>query len=213
MTLLLKVTFPGLNYFMKKAILSLCCAFLFTISFAQVKSGDAQLDKRLEEYCIYNVKQDYKNLVEYYHSSIFKIVPKQTMLKSLEANANDESFKLSYDTMRITAISPVFKLDSAAYHKVTFYSYFTMSVTDEKSVKDEEFTNSLIGTFQAFYPGKSVCYSKEKNLFIVAGEENMIAVKDAENPVWTFLGYNDYQEDVIRSVLPEQVFNHFKNRN
>ncbi|HEY0751508.1 MAG TPA: hypothetical protein VGD26_10135 [Chitinophagaceae bacterium] len=196
---------------MKKLILSLCSAFLFTISFAQLKSGDAQLDKRLEEYCIYNVKQDYKNLVEYYHSSIFKIVPKQTMLKSLQANANDESFKLSYDTMRITAISPVFKVDSAAYHKVTFYSYFTMSVADEESVKDEDFTKSLIGTFQAFYPGKSVSYSKEKNLFIVAGEENMIAVKDTENPEWTFLGYNEYQEDVIKNVLPEEVFNHFKN--
>lgn len=195
---------------MRKFLALLLTTFLFIAVSAQVKSGDADLDKRMNDYLAYNKEMKIDQLMEYIHPSLFTIAPKEMIAKSLKDAFNSEELKMSFDSMSITAITNPFKTNDAEYRMVNYYSRLIMSFVDTTIFDQEGFKDIMFTSLQAAFPGKKIDISSEAKKIFIAGEDFMFAIKDKDNKDWMFLGYQANQKEMIKTLLPEEMRKHFK---
>lgn len=193
---------------MKKTLL---CALLFLASFAvfaQVRSGNADLDKRLSEYLVLNKALDFEKLIEYVHPSIYKIAPKAEILKSFQGIFNDPDMKVGIDSLAIVDFGQQFRHNNTEYTKVNYHMTLSLLFRDSSIYEMPDFESTLVKSLSDAFTGKNVRYHKASKTFIVEGVDVMYGIRDANAP-WMFLGYQR-NEQMVKALFPQAVIDYFK---
>jgi hypothetical protein len=193
---------------MKKFLFFFVSVFISLAVFAQVKSGDAQLDKRLAEYMQYNNDKNYEKIMDYMHPKLFSIVPRETLVSALRSAFESEEMAISMNDLGVTSVGGAFTSAGSAYRKVMYKMTLTMRFRDTAKGNDPEFQDVMLGSFKSAFPGKSVTFNSTSKEYIVKGEDILYAIHDQGKP-WLFLGYKN-DPDMIKKLFPKAVIDHFK---
>src|SRR5687767_3206460 len=111
---------------MKKIFFLLFSSVLVLSTWAQVKSGDAALDKRLAEYMKYNDELNFDKIMDYMHPKLFKIAPKDAIVASMKAAFESADMKLTMDDLGVTSVGASFKSAGSEYRKVEYKMTMTI---------------------------------------------------------------------------------------
>jgi hypothetical protein len=192
---------------MKKIFFLLLSSVLVISSWAQVKSGDADLDKRLAEYMKYNDELNFEKIMDYMHPKLFKIAPRDAIVASMKAAFESEDMKLTMDDLGVTGVGPSFKSAGSEYRKVEYKMTMTIGFTDT-TVYEPEFIEQMTAIYTESFAGKKVTFDKKAKAFVIVGTDILYAIKDAGKP-WLFIGYKNDPE-LLKQLFSKEVIDHFK---
>jgi hypothetical protein len=190
---------------MRKCLLIISTLFL---SFS-VHAQDVQLINRLNEYLKYNLELNFEKVMDYIHPSLFKRAPRKQLVEMFTQTYNNEQMKISIDSASVLAISPVYRLDTALYHKVDYKMKMILIFKDTAITKNESFRNMVIANMEKAFSGGKVIYDAAANKFNISMSSILFAIKDNEKSLWFFLGY-DGKQPQLKTLLPQEVLTHFK---
>lgn len=194
---------------MKKLLFLFFCCCFSSLLFAQ-SATDNQLNERLNTYMKLNRDQKFSELMNYLHPSIFSLVPKEKLAEVFEQSFDNDEIRISIDSTGITGISPVFKHQNSSYHYITYYMEMALHLKDSSAMENEEQIEFMNTSLKEGFPDGSVNYNKEKKAFLINGSNIMLAIKDATNPQWMFLGVEKKNPAMLKKLVPAAVINHFK---
>ena len=186
-------------------ILGLLCLSLFSLA----QTGDAELDKRLNEYLQINKELRFEAIMDYIHPVLFTIVPKANILEVFKKSFDNEEMNIGIDSILISSISAEFKVKEAVYRKVDYRMRLNIRMKDSSSLKEPEFIKIMTGALEAGFPGSTVKFHEPEGLFDINTPTMMFAIRDKPGSPWMFLGFQK-NETLIKAIYPEEVISHFK---
>lgn len=193
---------------MKKLLFFLLSVMIMSTLQAQVKSGDAELDKRLAAYMQANEDKDFETVMEYMHPNLFKLAPKEAILASMKSVFESGEMEIKMSDLGITsAETKSFVFAGIQYRKVFYKMTISMKFTDT-SVYNPEFIDMMTETFKASFEGKKVSFDQNTRSFIISGTDILYAIKDGGKE-WLFLGFKN-DPDMIKKLFPKEVADHYK---
>jgi hypothetical protein len=186
-------------------------AFIFclTVISASAQSSDPQLKERLDRYASLNRELNFKELMEYIHPSLFKLAPKDEMIKAFESGFNNEDIEMKIDTISMDKIGPLFTYEGSQYHKVDYYMGMTLRFKDASGFADSSFTQMMMMNLQNGFPGKKIELDMRNASFRIIGMDVLLAIKDPQQ-LWLFLGYDKSKSAIIANMIPQAVLDHFE---
>jgi hypothetical protein len=173
------------------------------------KTDDAHLDNRLQEYISFNKQLNFEKVMDYTHPKLFTIVPRKTVIKSLQEAFNGKEIKMSFDSMSVMSVGPVYKFNATSYRQIVYFMKMTVSLPDSSDLDNQELAEYMVLSFEAAFPGKKIAIDAQNNSIIVAGTEKVFAVKDPTVADWMFLGYDKSKGDLNRRLYPKKVQQYF----
>lgn len=194
---------------MKKLVLLALYTLSFFVGFSQVKDADPQLNKRLNEYMLLNEQLNFTELLTYVHPNLFKLSSREEILKSFEEAFNNEYITITIDSSAVFAIGKSFLHKGGTYKKVDYFMKMQLAFKDTSVYNSADFIKQMQSNLQQGFPGKSVSYNEKNKIFVVAGNDVMIAIKDAPTSEWMFLGVNN-NEALVKALFDPEVIEHFK---
>ena len=186
-------------------LLSICCTLL---SYAQVKSGDAALDKRLAAYLKANEEKDFETVMDYMHPKLFKLAPRQALISAMKSAFESDEMEINLSGLAITkAETTSFKSGGSEYRKVEYRMTMKIKFIDT-TVYEPEFIEQMTGLYKETFESKKVTYDAKSKTFIISGTDILYAIKDAGKE-WLFLGYKN-DPDMIKKLFSKEVADHYK---
>ena len=79
------------------------------------------LSLALETYISFTKKNDYNSIVNYLYSGLFKLVPKNVLLKLMKESFENDPVSNYIDTFSIHRISEIFQIEKQFFSKVEYY--------------------------------------------------------------------------------------------
>ena len=189
----------------KILILVLLCQSLFSLA----QSGDAELDKRLNEYLQINKDLRFEAIMDYIHPVLFTIVPKANILEVFKKTFDNEEMSIRIDSILPSAISSVFQVKEAVYRKVDYRMRLSIRMKDSSSLREPEFIKIMTGALEAGFPGSTVKFHQAEGLFDINTPTMMFAIRDKPGTLWMFLGFQK-NEALLKAIYPAEVIRHFK---
>ena len=186
-------------------ILGLLCLSLFS----QAQSGDAELDKRLNEYLRINKELRFEAIMDYIHPVLFTIVPKANILEVFKKTFDNEEMSIRIDSILPSAISSEFQVKEAVYRKVDYRMRLSIRMKDSSSLREPEFIKIMTGALEAGFPGSTVKFHQAEGLFDINTPTMMFAIRDKPGTLWMFLGFQK-NEALLKAIYPAEVIRHFK---
>lgn len=194
---------------MKKLVLVLFSAILFvSSSWAQAKSGDADLDKRLSEYMAYTEKLDFDKIMDYMYPKLFKIAPREALVSAMKEAFQSKEMKMGLKDLGILAIGDVFATGGTEFRKIEYKMTLTMQFTDTSATNDPQFMEVMKESMAAGFPDKEVVVDEATKSILVKGNDILFAIKDLGKQ-WMFIGYKD-EPSLIKVIFPQAAIDHFK---
>jgi len=193
-----------------RIVLAIISACLLTMSASsQAPVTDRDLQKRLDEYMMFNKQLNFQKLMEYIHPVLFKIVPRDKFVEVFDQSFNNDKMNITIDSMIISGIGPSFKHGETLYKKIDYYMSLDLKFKDTTLKEDEGYVTTMISSIQNGFPSHSVSYDKDTDKFTIKGSDIMFAIKDKPQAKWMFLGYQKNPE-MINALYPKDVIAHFK---
>ncbi|MDB5196276.1 MAG: hypothetical protein JWP88_647 [Flaviaesturariibacter sp.] len=183
--------------------------FLTTASVAQVKSGDAQLDQRLSNYMKYNEQLDFEKMFDLIHPKIYKVAPKEQLIKVFKDAFDNEALEMAIDTIKTLAVGAPFRTGAASYRRVDYYMTMHLRFKDTTIYETPDFATTMITSLQQSFGNRVVSFDKDSKRFSVRGNDVLYAIKDNQDTPWMFIGYQK-NEPLIKAIFPKDVIEHFK---
>lgn len=192
-----------------KRIISAVSAVLFSFFLhAQASADSLLLVKRLSAYLQYSKDLDFDKTMDYIHPSLFKIATREQLVEAMKDSYDADEIKIGFDTMYVSAVSPSFLHDNAAYRRVDYYTVMTMQFVDKTSTDDTAFVNLMMTGLKEEFPEQKVTFDKQKRNFVVKGYDLLVAIKEKDGE-WMFLGV-EKENPMMMDLFPAKVIDHFK---
>lgn len=193
---------------MKKLLLLAFAILFMSASWAQVKSGDTELDKRLSEYMQYTEKLDFEKIMDYMYPKLFKIAPREALISVMNQTFQSKEMKVGMKDMGIVSIEDVFASGGTEYRKVTYKMTLTMQFNDTTMTSDPQFMEMMKESMAAGFPDKEVEIDDATKTILVKGNDILFAIRDTGKQ-WMFIGYKD-DPNLIKIIFPKPVIDHYK---
>ena len=194
---------------MKKLVFLALYTLAFFVGFSQAKDADPKLNRRLDEYMQLNEQLNFTKLLEYVHPNLFKLSSKEDILKSFEEAFNNEHIAITIDSSAVFAIGKSFLHKGSTYKKIDYFMKMQLSFKDTSVYSRADFIKQMESNLQQGFPGKSVSYNEKAKVFVVTGNDIMIAIKDSPTAEWMFLGVNN-NAALVQALFDKEVIEHFK---
>ena len=156
-----------------------------------------------------NKQLDFEKLFDYLHPNIYKVAPREQMVEAFRKTFNNDEVALGIDSIQQKQVSESFLLSGATYRKVDYYMVMWLKTKDESSMGDSSFVEIMLAGLKEGFANKDVSYDKGKKVFMIRGNDKLIAIKDTPGSIWMFLGYQKGNPHTSK-MLPEQVIKHFR---
>jgi hypothetical protein len=193
---------------MKRLLIIMACALLPLLTIAQVKSGDAALDKRLSDYLKYTRELNFSALMDYLHPNLFKIASKEAIQQSFEQAFQSEEMEIAITEIHILAIGKPFNSKGASYSKVDYSMQMYLLFKDTTVLSTPDFVPNMLKAFESAFAGKKTKYDASTHRFIVEGPDVLYAIKDDAQTPWMFVGYKK-DKTLLETIFPQEVIAHF----
>ncbi len=202
----------------KKLILFLLIiigAFSSDKIYAQEKKTDQNSDsnqeilKRFQAFFDATAERDSRKMVEYIYPKLFELVPKETLIQSMDkANENSEMNIVIRDS-KIGEISSEITIDEIKYAIIPYSFLLVMEEKEKKISEEEDEKNNMDALdfvkqiFQGRHGEENVFYDKKAGRLEVNIITKAIAVKENATSEWTFIEYKP--KGPILEIIPKEI--------
>ena len=164
--------------------------------------NEHSLQIALEDYISSTKKNDYKSIVNYLYSGIFKMVPKKEITKQLKNSFKDDVITNYIDTFSIHSMSPIFNIDNYSFSKIKYY-LFNYFLKINYIFKQNLSQNGIsrLGLWKSVYGDSHVKYDKENDEFRIWQLNTMLAIYEDEQ--WKFIRW--MSGSVYKRIFPEGI--------
>lgn len=178
--------------------------------------NEHSLQIALEDYISSTKKNNYKSIVNYLYSGIFKIVPKKEITKQLKNSFKDDVITNYIDTFSIHSMSPIFNIDNYSFSKIKYYLEMKIDrhedvltkIIKNESIDYDEHTKDMkqqirmmLKLLKSVYGDSHVKYDKENDEFRIWQLNTMLAIYEDEQ--WKFIRW--MSGSVYKRIFPEGI--------
>ena len=178
--------------------------------------NEHSLQIALEDYISSTKKNDYKSIVNYLYSGIFKMVPKKEITKQLKNSFKDDVITNYIDTFSIHSMSPIFNIDNYSFSKIKYYLEMKIDrhedvltkIIKNESIDYDEHTKDMkqqirmmLKLLKSVYGDSHVKYDKENDEFRIWQLNTMLAIYEDEQ--WKFIRW--MSGSVYKRIFPEGI--------
>ena len=178
--------------------------------------NEYSLQIALEDYISSTKKNDYKSIVNYLYSGIFKMVPKKEITKQLRNSFKDDVITNYIDTFSIHSMSPIFNIDNYSFSKIKYYLEMKIDrhedvltkIIKNESIDYDEHTKDMkqqirimLKLLKSVYGDSHVKYDKENDEFRIWQLNTMLAIYEDEQ--WKFIRW--MSGSVYKRIFPEGI--------
>ncbi len=188
---------------MKKILATLMVfAFMLTVIDAKdMKGGElTSLKSDIESYKKATMNGDVDKLIDYVYPTVFKLMPKDVMIKQLKA-AYSSGMMPKINKMEIVKIYPIQKFDKGEFTTVDY----TMNLDMDSSKMPKEIKSKMLDMLKSKLGSKSkVTQDDKNNLFHIEKFSTMYAIKEG-NSSWKFIEKDQTKMLKTKKLLPAQI--------
>jgi hypothetical protein len=174
------------------------------------------LSLALETYISFTKKNDYNSIVNYLYSGLFKLVPKNVLLKLMKESFENDPVSNYIDTFSIHRISEIFQIDKKFFSKVEYYLELKIDRNEDvlaKIMNDESIDyiehdvemqsqiDFMLKLLKAKYGEDCVKYNKQEDEFRIWQLNTMLAIYE-ENE-WKFVRW--MTGNMYKRIFPERT--------
>ena len=178
--------------------------------------NEYSLQIALEDYISSTKNNDYKSIVNYLYSGIFKMVPKKEITKQLKNSFKDDVITNYIDTFSIHSMSPIFNIDNYSFSKIKYYLEMKIDrhedvltkIIKNESINYDEHTKDMkqqirimLKLLKSVYGDSHVKYDKENDEFRIWQLNTMLAIYEDEQ--WKFIRW--MSGSVYKRIFPEGI--------
>lgn len=178
--------------------------------------NEHSLQIALEDYISSTKNNDYKSIVNYLYSGIFKMVPKKEITKQLKNSFKDDVITNYIDTFSIHSMSPIFNIDNYSFSKIKYYLEMKIDrhedvltkIIKNESINYDEHTKDMkqqirimLKLLKSVYGDSHVKYDKENDEFRIWQLNTMLAIYEDEQ--WKFIRW--MSGSVYKRIFPEGI--------
>lgn len=178
--------------------------------------NEHSLQIALEDYISSTKKNNYKSIVNYLYSGIFKMVPKKEITKQLKNSFKDDVITNYIDTFSIHSMSPIFNIDNYSFSKIKYYLEMKIDrhedvltkIIKNESINYDEHTKDMkqqirimLKLLKSVYGDSHVKYDKENDEFRIWQLNTMLAIYEDEQ--WKFIRW--MSGSVYKRIFPEGI--------
>lgn len=195
---------------MKIYVLILSLVLTFN-AFGQTSKDNIQTT--FEYYLELNDGLRFNELMDYIVEDLFKIAPREELVKIFESMFHDPSIDIIMKPSKIIQINEVEKFGDQYYATLTYHGTFSikMNEVDEMPKKDR---NELINTF---FKGMQDAYGKEnvsvdkKTGYVTVSKSNVVCCvsKNGLND-WKFVSIEKQQMSLLQKFLPKEILDRYQ---
>lgn len=168
---------------------------------------DTAMVRRLNETLLYTKTLDLEKILDYTYPKLFKIVSRDQMLEVLKGTFDNEEFTTTLDSLQISEIHPIFKLEDESFAKVKHTMIMRMKFkepldTADGGIEDRELFADIMG--QQFGEG-NVRYDYATDQIVISLLSDMVAIKYKEDGIWYFVNYDEEEPMIINMLFSKAV--------
>lgn len=194
---------------MKRLIFSVCTLLITIVSNAQ--DYKQQITKDYLQYTEYITTKQHVKAVEYINDGLFKIIPKEHIIRSMESIYETDEMSFVFEEPQILDFSTVKKIDGIYYVVFQTTSNFQMKMKEIEEEKDPQKKLMKIATIQMGFEEKfgkdHVSYSHETGFFRITSTKKTIANSKDQN-TWKFAVIeNSQQKKLLEQFIPKELLN------
>ena len=162
--------------------------------------------RRLNETLLYTKNMDLEKILDYTYPKLFKIVSRDQMLEVLKGTFDNEEFSTTLDSLQISQIYPIFKLEDESFAKVKHTMIMRMKFKEPldtaDGIEDRELFADIMG--QQFGEG-NVRYDEATDQIVISLLSDMVAIKYKEDGIWYFVNYDEDEPMIINMLFSKAV--------
>lgn len=198
---------PGQWFFfdknlMKKIIFAATLLISSVPCWSQTPADSIDLVKRLTEFMDYNRALDIPKVIDYSYPKLFEIVPRETIIESMQQTFDNDEMKIGMDSLAVNKIHPLFALNAGLYARVE-YSMVMRIKFKQAEEQEEEKVASMLQSFRSMYGSENVWYDKKEKRLNIFQKTSMAALKDEPKEKWTFV--NIKKDDPLMTRLLDKT--------
>lgn len=193
-------------------VLPFLISLLITFS-AVAQSPKENIRTTFEHYLKLNDGLQFDELMDYIVEDLFKIAPREELIKVFESMFNDPTIDIIMKPSKINQINEVEKYGEKHYAILTYHGTFSikMNEVDEMSKKER---NELINIF---FKGMQDAYGKEhvsvdkKTGYVTVSKMNVVCCvsRDGIND-WKFVAIEKKQIPMLQKFLPKEILDRYR---
>ena len=145
-------------------------------------------------------KGDWDGVINMIYPKLFDLLTKEQMIQTFN-QMEEMGMEMKTDFNKIEKVSEVINYESSKFCRV----YYNAGLTIKISGVMLENKDQLGQSFLAAYGLENVKYDDINNKFDINAKKSMIAVSNIDSDEWTYIEYNDQQEEMFKQLIPENV--------
>jgi hypothetical protein len=167
----------------------LMSVFVGVTGFSQ---DEKRLNERLDSALRLTEISDLDKLLDFTYPKLFTLVPREEMLSTLKSGLENEDFAGSVDSVKKVRVFPVFKHENAFYAKVIHTMRLNMKF---KQDLDSTEADELLELMRIDFGAGNISFNHATNTVGIFMLVTMVAIKDEHSPEWSFITFDDDEED------------------
>lgn len=173
---------------MKKLVVAAVGCFCATLLLAQ---GDSLLNRRITQFLKANTAMDFERVLDFTYPKLFTIAPRDEMAKMLKSSFDNEQMSITMDSLKTTAVFPVFTLQQGSYAKILYSMKMMMQLKGSEATpeKQKEKNELMLAAMQSQF-GDKVSMDSSGHIILYM-DAVMVAVKDAYAKEWCFVNLKE----------------------
>ncbi len=189
-----------------KNVLSILALILFCYSIqAQENWNKAGINKMMEEYIGYTLKNDFQNSLDYLHPKLYEISPKEDLVESFQKMMEDPEMKTHFDDFEIQKISKIINYKGIRYAALDY----TMTMRLQFLLKPEEGNSDvddfLLSLYHAQFGEENVSLDRATRTYTINSNNQLFAIGDPSIGTWKMLENKKGMERFIEEIVPKKV--------
>lgn len=179
---------------------------LATIAFAlsltiQAQNYKADIQTQFNEYTSLLVKKEFAKSLQYMNPEFLKLVPKEQLVKVMEAAFSNPEIEMVMDNPRIVSIGEKKTIGGMNYVKMMYTNNLNMRFKGEATAAD---TGIVKTALQGQFGEENVTYNPKTKFYRIKVTKPVIA-NSADNKKWTFIVVEDKQKAVLQKFIPKEL--------
>jgi len=184
----------------KLLLLSLSVLFIVSVN-AQTKDAKA-IESALSKYVKLTENQQFEELMEYVHPTVFDFVSKEVMVTAFESMFEDPTLEFKFDGFEITKIHPTVKDGKEKYALIDYMSGMNMKMIGDKFT--QEVLEASKTMFDAQFGAENVELLAD-NSFQINAPKTIIASLLKGEKQWKFLEQSTQMQGILDAAIPSDI--------
>jgi len=151
-------------------------------------------------------KEDWDGVIDMIYPKLFDLITKEQMVQFF-SQLKELGMDMKIDFMKVDNISEVISYESSKFCRVYYNGILTIKISGIMLEDKEELKQDFISA----YGLDNVKYDSINEKFDIDGKKSMMAISRIDSNNWTYIEYNEQQEEMLYQLIPREVLEQLLN--